>query len=91
MIAPTSVGINQVVSVKNACKASADIVALDSGGSIPAAMASLHACVASGNLGAHLIRSGVRFHLAHELKWLGPERGHSDSILPSLIRNKALF
>ena len=69
MTAPTSVDVNQVVRVKDACKASADVVALATGFSIPAAVATLQACVASTNLGSHLTRSGANFSVGHEDHW----------------------
>lgn len=69
MVAPTSVDVNQVVGVKDACKTSADVVALANGFSIPSALATLQACVSSTNLGAHLIQSGARFNVGHEANW----------------------
>ena len=69
MTAPTNIDVNQVVGVKDACKASADVVALATWGNIGAALATLEACVQSTNLGAHLIRSGARFNVGHEAHW----------------------
>ncbi len=69
MNAPKTVNINQVVDVKNACKVAADVAALALGFSIPAAIVTLEACIASTNIGAHLIKSGATFSVGRESGW----------------------